>query len=272
MSAAGPSPRPPGRPKDALAPSGGGELVELGGASSGANNAPSGGSEAATAASLGGPQRGAVLAPAGDALASGIEALGLELPDRATAQFAAYLALLAKWNRTYNLTAIREPERMVTHHLLDALAVLPHLGPAEAPRRVLDVGTGGGIPGLPLALARPAWQVVLLDANHKKGAFLTQAAIELELRNVEVVVSRVEDYVPAEPFDVVISRAFSDLATFARAGARHLAPGGKLVAMKGVHSNEELAGLPPEFCVLATPALNVPGLDAARHLVIMERK
>jgi len=211
------------------------------------------------------------LVPARDALSGGIAALGIAVPDRAVAQLGAYLALLAKWNRTYNLTAIREPERMVTHHLLDALAALPHLGLPDVALRVLDVGTGGGIPGLPLALARPAWQVVLLDANHKKGAFLTQAAIELKLTNVEVVVSRVEDYAPSQPFDIVISRAFSDLATFARTSAHHLAPGGRLVAMKGVHPDDELAELPREFRMLAAPALNVPGLDAARHLIVMER-
>jgi 16S rRNA (guanine527-N7)-methyltransferase len=159
---------------------------------------------------------------------------------------------------------------MVTHHVLDSLAVLRELPPAER-LRVLDVGSGGGVPGLPLAIARPSWTVVLVDASHKKGAFLQQAAIELELPNVQAVVTRIEDYTAAAPFDVVISRAFSDLATFARAGVPHLAPGGRLVAMKGVVPHEELAELPPDVRVSAMPALAVPGLDAARHLIIMER-
>ena len=204
----------------------------------------------------------------------GLEALaaaGVALPAHARDAFAAYVALLAKWNRTYNLTAIREPERMVTHHVLDSLAVLPHL-PARDDLAVLDVGSGGGVPGIPLALARPRWSVVLLDANHKKGAFLQQAVIELGLENAEAVTARVEDYVSNAPFDVVISRAYSDLATFARAGVRHLAPGGRLVAMKGVFPDEEIAHLQNHVRVVATPALAVPGLDAKRHLVIMAQR
>ena len=195
------------------------------------------------------------------------------LPRGARDRFVSYLELLVKWNRTYNLTAIREPERMVTHHVLDALAVLPHL-PDETRHpglRVLDVGSGGGLPAIPLAIARPSWRVVALDSNHKKGAFLQQAVIELRLSNVEAVIARVEDYLPRAPFDVVISRAFSDLATFVEAGARHLAERGQLVAMKGVYPDEEIAQLPPGFRVVAAPVLVVPGLDAQRHLIVMER-
>ncbi len=198
---------------------------------------------------------------------------GAALPPEARGKLERYLELLAKWNRTYNLTAIREPERMVTHHVLDALAVLPHLtGDASRPGlRLLDVGSGGGVPAIPLAIARPAWHVVALDSSHKKGAFLQQAAIELPLPNLEVVIARVEDYAPPAPFDVVISRAFSDLATFVETSARHLAAGGRLVAMKGVYPDEEIAQLPPGFRVLAAPALAVPGLGAQRHLIVMER-
>ena len=193
------------------------------------------------------------------------------LPTHARARLEAYIALLTKWNATYNLTAIREPERMVTHHVLDALAVLPHL-PASGPSgglRVLDVGSGGGVPAVPLAIAQPDWRVVALDSNHKKGAFLQQAINELPLPNAEAVIARVEDYVPAAPFDVVISRAFADLATFVNSSARHLAPNGVLVAMKGVFPDEELDELPPNMRVVATPALHVPGLDAERHLIVM---
>ena len=195
------------------------------------------------------------------------------LPSGARDKLLAYLALLAKWNATYNLTAIREQERMLTHHVLDALAVLPHL-PAMAARpgwRVLDVGSGGGVPAIPLAVARPEWRVVALDSSHKKGAFLQQAINELPLPNAEAVVARVEEYAPTAPFDVVISRAFSDLATFVETSARHLAPGGQLIAMKGVFPDEEIASLPSTVRVVAAPALEVPGLDAERHLIVMVR-
>ncbi len=194
---------------------------------------------------------------------------GVALPPRASERLDAFLALLAKWNRTYNLTAIREREQMITHHVLDSLAVLPHLPPGDDVR-VLDVGSGGGMPGVPLAIARPSWPIVLLDASQKKGAFLQQAAVELGLANVEAVTSRIEDYRPASPFDVVIARAFSDLAAFARAGLRLLAPHGRLCAMKGAVPTEEIAALPASVRVVATPALDVPGLDAERHLVVME--
>lgn len=212
-------------------------------------------------------------------LDSGLSQLGaqggadLTMPAGARDKLDAYLELLAKWNRTYNLTAIREPERMITHHVLDALAVLPYLQsePARAHLSVLDVGSGGGVPAIPLAIARPGWRVVALDSSHKKGAFLQQAVIELSLGNVEAVIARVEDYRPAARFDIVISRAFSDLATFVAAGAPHLAEGGRLVAMKGVHPDEEIAQLPPEIRVVASPALAVPGLEGERHLIIMER-
>jgi len=202
-------------------------------------------------------------------LAAGIAALGLALDATQRARLTAYLALLAKWNKTYNLTAIREPMRMVTHHLLDALAVVPHL-PATPGLRILDVGSGGGVPGIPLAIARPDAHVVMIDSNHKKAAFLLQAAIELKLSNIESHAVRVEDYVPALPFDVVISRAFSELGAFASVAAPHLAPRGRIFAMKGVHPDEELASLPEQFVVLAKPSLAVPGLDAERHLVIMQ--
>ena len=203
-------------------------------------------------------------------LATGVATLGLALNATQRAALTAYLALLAKWNKTYNLTAIREPQRMVTHHLLDALAVVPHL-PATPGLRILDVGSGGGVPGIPLAIARPDAHVVMIDSNHKKVAFLMQAAIELKLRNIESHAVRVEDFAPALPFDIVISRAFSELGAFASVAAPHLAPHGRMLAMKGVHPDEELASLPPQFTVLAKPSLAVPGLDAARHLVIMQR-
>jgi len=203
-------------------------------------------------------------------LDSGLAALHLSLDARQRDTLVRYVALLAKWNRTYNLTAIREPERMVTHHLLDSLAVLPHL-PAVPALRVLDVGSGAGLPGIPLAIARPDWQVDLVDPIHKKTAFTTQAALELGLANVRSHAARVEDLVPEAPYDLIVSRAFAELAAFAAAAAPHLAPGGSLVALKGVHPTEELAELDSTITVTATPTIVVPGLDAARHLVFMQR-
>jgi 16S rRNA (guanine527-N7)-methyltransferase len=203
------------------------------------------------------------------ALAGGVAALGLDVDAAAQTKLLAYVALLDKWNRTHNLTAIREPERTVTHHLLDALATLPHL-PEAATLRLIDVGSGGGLPGVPLAIARPQWRVTLLDSNRKKAAFLRQATAEVALANVAVAAMRAEDYIPDTPFDVAISRAFADLGEFA-AAARHLVrPGGYLFAMKGVYPREELKALPPAFRVVGVPALGVPGLGAERHLVIMQ--
>jgi 16S rRNA (guanine527-N7)-methyltransferase len=202
-------------------------------------------------------------------LEDGLAALGLASDARQKAQLSDYLALLAKWNKTYNLTAIREPARMVTHHLLDSLAVVPHL-PASPSLRVLDVGSGGGLPGIPIAVARPGWRVAMVDPNHKKAAFLTQATIELRLANATAHAVRVEDLRGESPFDVVISRAFADLATFAETSARHMAPGGMLVAMKGVHPAEEIAEIGDTFAIESV-ALDVPGLSASRHLVIMRK-
>jgi 16S rRNA (guanine527-N7)-methyltransferase len=212
----------------------------------------------------------------GDALDDGVAALGLHLDGSALRLLRAYLVLLEKWNRTHNLSAIRDPAQMVTHHLLDSLAVLSHvlpanLGSATEDGRLLDIGSGGGLPGIPLAIARPGWKVTVLDSNHKKAAFLRQAVIELPLPNVEVVAIRVEDFAADGRFDVVISRAFSDLATFAAAGLRLLAPEGRLVAMKGVYPNEEIDLLPPGVAINAIPKLQVPGLEAVRHLVVMQR-
>jgi 16S rRNA (guanine527-N7)-methyltransferase len=203
------------------------------------------------------------------ALAAGLSALELDADIGARAKLAQYVALLDKWNRTHNLTAIRDPEQMVTHHLLDSLAVLAHL-PGQERLRVLDVGSGGGLPGIPLAIAKRDWRVVLLDSNHKKAVFLRQAVIELDLANVEVCAERVQDYEPYLLFDVVISRAFSDLATFATLGRRLVAPGGRLVAMKGLFPHEELAQLPSDVVITEVPAIRVPGLEVQRHLVIME--
>jgi 16S rRNA (guanine527-N7)-methyltransferase len=200
-------------------------------------------------------------------LAQGLTDLSAVLPAGADERLLRYLALLRKWNRVYNLTAIREQQRLVTHHILDSLAVLPHLPPGS----IVDVGSGPGLPGVPLAIARPGDPVMLLDSNHKKAAFLRQVIIDCELRNAQVHIGRAEDWRPAESFAVVISRAFSDLPGFVEA-ARHLAaPTGVLAAMKGVYPDEELALLPATVRVERVVRLEVPGLKADRHLVLMRR-
>ena len=207
-------------------------------------------------------------------LDDGLATLGLALPADARGKLLQYVALLARWNRTYNLTAIREPERMVTHHLLDCLAVLPALDRMAGGRAlaVLDVGSGGGLPGIPIAIARPGWRVTMVEPVQKKGAFLTQAIAELGLANARAAAVRVEDLVAPAAFDVVISRAFSDLAAFAAAALRHVAHDGHLVAMKGVHPDAELAELPASVAVLSADALAVPHVEGARHLVVMRRR
>jgi len=203
------------------------------------------------------------------ALERGLEQLALALPASASEQLLQYLALLDKWNRIYNLTAIRDPLGMVSHHLLDSLAVLPHL-PLPAAVRIADAGSGAGLPGIPLALAKPQWQLALIEANQKKAAFLRQATIELALRNVEVHEGRVEAWRPADRFALVISRAFTRLADFV-ATCRHLvAPRGVLAAMKGKDPQAELAELPADVQCKALIALDVPFLNAERHLVLCE--
>lgn len=203
------------------------------------------------------------------ALERGVEQLALGLPASAREQLLQYVALLAKWNRIYNLTAIRDPLGMVSHHLLDSLAVLPHL-PLGASACIADAGSGAGLPGIPLALARPQWHVALIEANQKKAAFLRQARIELELANVEVHEGRVEAWQPPDRFGLVISRAFTRLADFV-ATCRHLvAPRGMLAAMKGKHPQAELGDLPPDVQCNAVIALDVPFLKSERHLVLCE--
>lgn len=210
-----------------------------------------------------------------DALASGIAALGLDIAPAAREKLLAYVALLAKWNGVYNLTAIREPERMVTHHLLDSLAVLPALDALVAGRdnvRVLDVGSGAGLPGLPLAIARPAWQVVMREPVQKKVAFVTQAIAELRVANAQASLGRVEDLRSPPGFAIVISRAFADLASFAGSSLAQAGEGGHLVAMKGVHPDEELRELPQAVVVEREVALSVPGVDGERRLLVMRRR
>lgn len=210
-----------------------------------------------------------------EALDRGLTELAMPLDRAVRDSLVAYILLLKKWNQTYNLTAIRDPARMITHHLLDSLAVLPALDAFVGDRSdvsILDVGTGAGLPGIPLAVARPAWRVALLEPVHKKSAFLTQAIAELAIGNAQAIARRVEDFAPSALFTIAISRAFSDLASFAEASFRHVAGDGALVAMKGVHPVEELRELPEAFAVTGTIPLHVPGIDAARHLIVMKRR
>ena len=201
-------------------------------------------------------------------LEQGLITLGAPLAAGDLQKLLAFVRLLAKWNAAYNLTAVREPEEMVTRHVLDSLAVLPYLQGA----RVLDIGTGAGLPGLPLAVARPDVAFTLLDANAKKTRFVIQAVGELGLKNVEVVQTRVENYRPVEKFDTLVVRAFSGMAEMLE-NARHLcAPGGRFLAMKGVYPEQEIAAIPADFAVHEAVTLRVPGLDAARHLVIITRR
>lgn len=207
-------------------------------------------------------------------LDDGLAALGLDVPPAAREKLLQYVALLAKWNGIYNLTAIREPARMVSHHLLDSLAAVPALDAIAAGRaevRVLDVGSGAGLPGLPLAIVRPAWRVTLCEPVQKKVAFMTQAIAELRLGNAHASLGRVEDLRTAEAFAIVVSRAFADLASFATSSLRHVAQDGRLVAMKGVHPDEELRELPASVAVEREIALDVPGVEGARRLIVMRR-
>lgn len=205
-------------------------------------------------------------------LDAGIDAFGDslsgEINSGARMKMLSYVALLDKWNKVYNLTAVREPERMIGMHILDSLSVLPYLSDAK---RILDVGTGGGLPGIPLAIAKPGLQVTMMDAIAKKTAFVRQAIGELELENAHVITGRVEGPLTIGKFDHVISRAFAELKDFVDAAGHLCVDGGTLLAMKGIYPHEELARLPTGFHVSEIVALKVPGVDAARHLVIIQK-
>jgi 16S rRNA (guanine527-N7)-methyltransferase len=209
-------------------------------------------------------------------LEDGLDALGVAMPCAARDKLTEYLDLLAKWNATFNLTAIRERNQMVSHHLLDSLSVARYIKPG----RLLDVGAGGGLPGVVLAIwaeaCLPGLAVTVLDANHKKAAFLRQAQIALKLDNLDVCGERVEAWKPPQLFDQIISRAFSDLYEFFHLTRELAAPataampaGACWLAMKGIHPHEEIAHLPSECLLEQVHRLKVPGLDAERHLVVL---
>lgn len=212
------------------------------------------------------------------ALMAGAAALGLSLPDVTAGRLLAYLRLIAQWNRVYNLTAVRDPEAMLTQHLLDCLAIVPALRRGLAARagqgavpaqRVLDVGSGAGLPGVVLAICQPDWHVTCVDAVAKKASFIRQVAAELGLPNLQASHQRVEA-MSEPPFDLITSRAFATLADFVTLTRERLAPGGCWVAMKARLSDDERAAVPKDVAVFHVEPLTVPGLDAARCLVWMQ--
>lgn len=197
-------------------------------------------------------------------LADGLDVLGLPLDAGRQARLLRYLALLAKWNRAYNLTAVRDPAHMVSRQLLDSLSILPLVqGP-----RVLDLGTGAGLPGIPLAIARPDWALTLLDSNGKKTRFVQQVRLELGLANVSVQLGRAEDFRPALGFDTITSRAFAALDRMVELSAHLLAPGGCWVAMKGPAERAERAALPAGYAVQVRD-LRVPGESGVRRALVI---
>ena len=199
-------------------------------------------------------------------LRHGLAEMGVDLPPAAQEKLLAYAALLYKWNKTFSLTALREQDKAVSHHLLDSLAILPHV-PAGS---LLDVGSGGGMPGIPLAIVHPELSVTLLDSNSKKTAFLRQAAIELALPNISVHCGRVEQYHPPVGYAAITSRAFAELVDFVSLSRHLLAVGGRWLAMKGVWPVEEVARLPTDVSIENILRLQVPGVEGERHLAIMK--
>ncbi|KAA0873753.1 16S rRNA (guanine(527)-N(7))-methyltransferase RsmG [Nitrincola tapanii] len=200
-------------------------------------------------------------------LAAGISALGLAISAPQQDSLYQYLCLLMKWNQAYNLTAVRDASEMVNRHLLDSLSVLPYVQPQG---RLLDVGSGPGLPGIPLAICYPELKVTTLDSNGKKTRFQQQAKFELGLENLEVVQSRVEKLV-REPFDQVISRAFASLEDMLNWSGHLCAPSGVCLAMKGVYPEQELQAIPQGFALKACHSLAVPGTPGERHLLILGR-
>jgi 16S rRNA (guanine527-N7)-methyltransferase len=199
-------------------------------------------------------------------LAAGLAELGLAVPPETQQRLLAYLDLIVKWNRIHNLTAIRDLPTMVSAHLLDSLAVATQV----SAKTLLDIGSGAGLPGIPLALVSPVAEVTVLDSNQKKATFLQQAKIELALKNLTVVCARAEAWPVTAQFDLVISRAFADLSEFVGMALRFCRPGGTLVAMKGVWPHDEIAKLPATCRLRKVIPLHVPGLHAERHLVLID--
>jgi len=201
-------------------------------------------------------------------LEEGIVAMRLDVNPAQREKLMDYLVLMFKWNSVYNLTSLRDPMQMVTHHLLDSLAAVPAFAHAH---NVLDVGSGGGLPGIVLAIVRPDMKVSMIDTVHKKTAFLTQVKAELGLSNVTVYTARVEQLQVSDKFDVITSRAFADLSDFVNWSSHLLADGGRYIALKGVAPKDEQERLPAEWQVTGVEPLQVPRLGAERHLVHIQR-
>ncbi|SDI85319.1 16S rRNA m(7)G-527 methyltransferase [Pseudomonas abietaniphila] len=200
-------------------------------------------------------------------LTQGARELGVDLSEVQHEKLLGYLSLLIKWNKAYNLTAVRDPDEMVSRHLLDSLSVVPYI----QGERQLDVGSGGGMPGIPLAILFPDMQVTCLDSNGKKTRFLTQVKLELKLDNLQVIHSRAEAFQPEQPFTGIISRAFSSLEDFTQ-WTRHMGDTQtRWLAMKGLHPADELVALPADFRLESAQALAVPGCQGQRHLLILRR-
>jgi 16S rRNA (guanine527-N7)-methyltransferase len=201
-------------------------------------------------------------------LGEGIAEMRLEVSAAQQEQLMDYLGLMFKWNAVYNLTSLRDPMQMVTHHLLDSLAAVPAFAGAS---NVLDVGSGGGLPGIVLAIVRPDMKVSMIDTVHKKTAFLTQVKAELGLANVTVYTARVEQLQVSDKFDVITSRAFADLSDFVNWSSHLLAEQGRYIALKGVAPLDEQHRVPAEWRVSGVQPLQVPRLGAERHLVFIEK-
>jgi 16S rRNA (guanine527-N7)-methyltransferase len=203
-----------------------------------------------------------------DILEAAARELGLNLSDAQIDQLLAYLALLQKWNKVYNLTAVRDPAQMLSHHLIDSLSVIAPLQKHGAPARLMDVGAGGGLPGVVIAICCPGTDVSCVDAVAKKATFIQQVAAELRLSNLHGVHSRVEAW-ETKPFGVITSRAFASLVDFTALTRQHLAEGAVWMTMKGQHPADEIAALPGDVDVFHVEQLAVPGLDAQRCIIWM---
>lgn len=201
-------------------------------------------------------------------LQQGLQQMNIDLTVPQQLQLLAFIDLLKKWNSTYNLTALRNDQDVISHHILDSLTLLPYV---EHARGLIDVGSGGGMPGIPVAIARPDLPVALLDANSKKTSFLQQAVIELGLTNIQVITARVEAMV-GEQFDVITSRAFAELNDFITITKQLMAKGGCWAAMKGVYPYEEIERLPDNVELIQVDKLTVPHLNAERHMVLVRKK